>query len=324
MPGQTITAASRAGTRIASGSLVRTLVIINPAAGTADVQIVRDAAVRVHGWDVVEATEASHARQLATDATARGYERVVAAGGDGTINEVVQGLAAHPTNARLGVIPMGTGNDLARTLDLPTEPIAAIELIEHGAERQIDLIRVETQGLLRYCINVATGGFGGEVDLALEDGTLKETWGPLAYVLGAVKAQREMKPYEASIHFDDGPGEDVSALAIVVANGRTCAGGMRVAPLADPEDGLIDVMIIRHGTLLELAGVTARLAAGTIFESPHVIHRRSRRVHVESEPQMWFNVDGELITEEPATFTAVPKMIRVIVGPGYHRDPLFR
>ena len=303
---------------------MRTLVVINPTAGTADAEIVRDTAKRVHGWDVVEATGASHARQLATDAAGRGYERVVAAGGDGTVNEVVQGLCAHPSCARLGVVPMGTGNDLARTLGLPTDPVAAIELIEHGEEREIDLIRVETDGTLRYAINVATGGFGGEVDLVLEEGTLKETWGPLAYVLAAVKAQRELKPYVTVLRFDDAPPETVSALAIVVANGRTCAGGLRVAPLADLEDGLLDVMIIRHGTVLELAGVTARLAAGSIFESPHVIHRRGRRVHIESDPQMWFNVDGELITQEPATFTVVPKMIRVTVGPGYHRDPIFR
>lgn len=303
---------------------MRTLVIINPAAGSADVASIEDAVMRLPGWSVAETEHATHARELASSAIEEGFERIVAAGGDGTVSGVVQGIVEHPNNrVLLGLIPMGTGNDLARTLAIPDDPLAAIDLVLHGKERLIDLIRVEGGGHLRYCINMAAGGFSGEVDAALEEGTLKETWGPLAYLLGAVKAKREVRAYEATVALDDGSPEPFPALAVLVANGRTCGGGLRVAPLADPEDGLLDVMVIQHGTLLELTGLVARLASGTMFESPHVIHRQGRRVRIESVPPMLFNVDGELLTEEPIVFTVVPRMIRVTVGPEYHRDPIF-
>jgi diacylglycerol kinase (ATP) len=299
-------------------------VVLNPAAGGATDAASVEAAVRgASDWDLIETTDAGHGRELAAGSLAAGYERVVAAGGDGTIHEVVQGLALHPGRARLGVIPLGTGNDLARTLAIPDDPHAAVTLVMHGRERSIDLVRVDGGDGPRWCINMAAGGFSGEVDMTVDDRDLKERWGPLAYVVGAVETAREIKPYEVSVQLDHEPAEIVRALAVLVANGRTCAGGVRVAPLADPEDGLLDIVIIRHGTILELTGLAARVASGTILESPHVLHRRGRRARIESVPPMWFNVDGELLTQEPLVFTVEPRRIRVVVGPEYHRDPIF-
>lgn len=303
------------------GQRVRTVAIVNPAAGGAEASSALGRAARRAGWQVWRTADAGDAERMAARAVEQGAGRVVACGGDGTVNEVVQGLLRHPAPARLAVVPLGTANDLARTLDLPADPEAAVELVERGEERTIDVLRVESAGRVRHCVNVAAGGFSGEVDRAVESAELKEVWGPLAYVAGAVEVARELQPYEVVLQVDDEPPEPVPALAVTVANGRTCGGGLRVAPWADPEDGLLDVTVIRHGSVLELGGLAARLLSGTILDSPHVLRRQGQRVHVRSAPPMWFNVDGELYTEEPATFAVVPKALRVTVGPAYRRDP---
>ena len=302
---------------------MRTVVIVNPAAGSAvESSVLEELVARRDGWTLLHTRDTGDAKRFAAEAVEDGDARVVACGGDGTINEIVQGLMRHPDRARLAIVPLGTANDLARTLDVPADPEGALGLLDDGDERSVDIVRVETGGHLRYCINVAAGGFSGEVDRVIDAGELKQVWGPFAYLAGAVEAAGELQPYETVLEVDDEPPETVSALAVTVANGRTCGGGLRVAPWADMEDGLVDVTVVRFGTALELTGLAARLASGPILESSPAVHRRGRRVRLRSEPKMWFNVDGEIVTDEPLGFTVVPRALRVTVGPAYWRDPI--
>lgn len=293
---------------------MRTWIIANPSAGSAGEKLsrVRELAAGQAGLTLHETAGPGHARELAREAARRGVERVVAAGGDGTIHEVVQGLTAAPERPMLGVIPLGTGNDLARTLGVPTDPAEAVALLDHGVPRTVDLIRVQMDGQIRHAVNVAAGGFSGQVDEVLTD-ELKAAWGPLAYVRGAIKALPDLTAYRTAIAWDDGELERIEALNIVVANGRTCAGGIQVAPAADPSDGLLDVVVVRYASLLDLAGIAARLLVGDYTNSDEVSLRRARRVRIESRPGMWFNVDGELIGNGPVTFEAVPAALTVIV-----------
>jgi diacylglycerol kinase (ATP) len=300
---------------------VRSCVILNPCAGSAaQAEALRDALARHRETTLYETCWAGHATELAAEALRGGYELIVAAGGDGTIHEVVNGLAGDFARARLGIIPLGTGNDLARTLAIPDDPLEALALMMDGPERWIDLLKVESAAQVLYGINVAAGGFSGQVDEVLTD-ELKATWGPLAYLLGAIRVVPDLTGYHTTIAWEDGPVERVEALNIVVANGRTVAGGFRVAPLANPEDGLLDIIIVRYGDALDLAGVAARLLTGNYLNSDQVLHRRARRAHIASRPGMWFNVDGELFTNQPAVFTVLPQVLRVVVGPGYAPDP---
>lgn len=296
---------------------MRTLIIMNPAAGSAaQAGSLRDFVASRKNIALCETTVAGEARRLAALALTGGYDRIVAAGGDGTINEVVQGLATDLERAKLGIIPLGTGNDLARTLGIPFNPVEALSLILQGEGRRIDLIQVESQDGLAYCINIAAGGFSGQVDEVLTE-EMKARWGPLSYVQAAAKVLPDLAGYTTSLAYDDGEPENIEALNVIVANGKTCAGGMRVAPEADLEDGLLDVVVVRYGSLLDLAAVAARLLAGTYLDSPDVFHRRARRVRVNARPGMWFNVDGELHTKEPATFSVLPRALSVVAGPGY-------
>lgn len=298
---------------------VRTLIILNPAAGSADQAGLLRRAVdrRQSGADpprLVETDRAGDARRLARRAVEQGYRRVVAAGGDGTVNEVVNGLAGHFARVTLGIIPLGTGNDLPRTLGIPADNVrAAVKLLDVADEQRIDLIRVRFARKTRYGVNVAAGGFTGQVNEALTE-QLKATWGPLAYVRGAIRALPDLRRYTMRMRCDGLAWEPLTALNVIVANGRSAGGGLLVAPPADPRDGLLDVVIVRPGTLAELTGVAARLLSGNYLGSAAVLHRRVRRFQIESRPGMWFNIDGELLTNEPITFSVVPGALRVLAG----------
>ncbi len=263
---------------------------------------------------------AEELRARAAEAVRSGCDTVVAAGGDGTVHAVVNALANDLDRVRLAVLPLGTGNDLARTLAVPSDPWAALSVAVDGAERRIDLIRVESAGRSLLCVNVAAGGFSGQMQEALSD-EMKAWWGPLAYLRGAVTVLPNLTDYRTTIRLDDGPAETVEVLNVLVANGRTAAGGLRVAPLADPEDGLLDLVTVGYAPLLDLSGVAARLLAGDYLASDCVTHRRGRRLHVASTPGMWFSIDGELLPNEPVTFTVWPRALRVVVGPGYAPEP---
>lgn len=305
---------------------MRVCVILNPKAGSAGAADALLEAVRAEqasgaaSFAVRETARSGHALELAAEAVAEGFGLVVAAGGDGTVNEVVNGLAPSPRPAALAVVPLGTGNDLARTLALPEEPGAALERAVRGARRRIDLIRVTSSDGTVYAINACAGGFTGEVNEAMTGG-LKRTWGPLAYLIGAARALPDLADYGTRLAWDGGPLEPAEAFNIVVANGRTAAGGRAVAPQANPEDGLLDVAVVRGGSALEMAGLAADFLAGTYLENEHVLFRRARRLRVEARPGMWFSVDGELLASAPATFEVVPRALEVVVGPDYEAQP---
>ncbi len=257
----------------------------------------------------------------AADALRGGCDSLVAAGGDGTIHAVVNALAPNFGRVCLGILPLGTGNDLARTLALPLDPAEALEVALGGAERRLDLIRAATPTQTFWCVNAATGGFTGQVHEALTD-EIKAWWGPLAYVRGAANVLPNLTGYQTSIKVDDGPLDQVEALNVIVANGRTAGGGLQVAPRANPEDGLLDLVTVRYAPLLDLTAVAALLLAGDYLGSDQVLHQTARSVRVVSTPGMWFSIDGELLTNEPITFTVVPHALRVRVGPHYRAEPV--
>lgn len=296
---------------------MRIVMILNPQAGSADqIPVLRQAVTRLADVVVHETHTAGQATVLAAEALQAGAELIVAAGGDGTIYEVINGLATDFARATLGIIPLGTGNDLARTLAIPPEPLQALDLLTCGSQRGIDVIQVDGADTVVYGINMAIGGFTGQMNEVLT-GEMKASWGPLAYLLGAIQVVPDLTDYDTVLTWDDGTVEHMTMLNIAVANARTAGGGFQVAPVANPEDGLLDVVMVRYESLLNITEVAARFVTGTYLESDYVLHRRTRRLHVASRPGMWFNVDGELLTNEPLSFTVLPGALRVVVGPAY-------
>jgi diacylglycerol kinase (ATP) len=299
---------------------VRPCAIVNPNAGTA--KGIDDLRQRLEdrGFEVRLTVGPGDATSLAAERAEAGAPLVVACGGDGTISEVARGLIPVVAPTRLGIIPLGTGNDLARTLAIPTALDEAVATLLEGRERALDVIAVEPADAERtFAVNVAAGGFSGQVDEVLTAES-KARWGPLAYVWSAARVLPDLTGYDTRLAFDDGELERVEALNVIVANARTCGGGFQVAPCADPEDGLLDVVVVRWGSAVDLARVALALGRGDYLESEGVLHRRARAVRIEARPPMWFNVDGELVSRAAVTFRVVPRALRVIVGASYRSD----
>ncbi len=293
--------------------------IVNPNSGSYE----RFKLIRPHfeetGGTCWETAEEGNGRKLAARAAREGFDPVVAVGGDGTVNEVVNGLMEVQQRPTLGILPFGTGNDLARSLVLPTDPEEALELLFSPRRVPLDVFTVEQGSTKRYGVNVAAGGFSGTVGEVLTQ-DFKKQWGPLAYLLGAVKVLPDLEPYETFLQLD-GEETQVEAYNLFVANGRTVAGGKSVAPSAFLDDGLLDVVVIRAGTALDMAALTARFAAGEHMRSPLIDHYRVSSVSIRSTPGLHFNVDGELLGEEPITFRIVPHALQTYAGVAYPMPP---
>jgi diacylglycerol kinase (ATP) len=290
-----------------------TVVILNPEAGS--VKNVAAVVRRIRHLPDVEVrltARKSDAVRFARTTLRKGCKVIVAAGGDGTLNEVVNGIGATKSDVRLGLIPLGTGNDFARTLGLPTDLDEAIAVLAAGHTRAIDLVRV-TSDKVRYFVNVSAGGFSGLVNEKLTP-AMKKTWGPLAYLRSAVAALPQLRAYRTKVSFDKRKPLTLSLYNVVIANGRYVAGGRLIAPKASINDGLLDIILIKERSAAELALLAAKVALGHHLSSDAIVFRRAARVTVNSRPGMWFNVDGELVGNEPATFEVLPRALQFVVA----------
>jgi diacylglycerol kinase (ATP) len=259
------------------------------------------------------------------DSVTRGTRLVIAGGGDGTLNAVANGVAEAGEEVTVAVLPLGTGNDFSRTLAIPANPAAALALIEEPRVRNIDLVKAESASGSRYFVNMAGAGNSRSVSEHLTE-EIKRRWGPFCYVRGVIDVLAELERYHATIRFDDGADETFDVFNIFLANGRTCGGGLTVAPTADPEDGLLDVIIVLDGGPIDIAALAARflvsnLLEGSFLDSDMVVHRTAHRVWIDSRPPMTYVTDGDARIEGAATFTTVPGALRMVVGPEYRSRP---
>ncbi|MGH3085955.1 MAG: diacylglycerol/lipid kinase family protein, partial [Rubrobacteraceae bacterium] len=249
---------------------------------------------------------------------------LIVAGGDGTINEVVNGLgqAGFPENVTLGLLPAGTGNDLAATLAIPVDPDEAEKVLRQDRVRLLDAARVRSTGIgEKFFINVATGGLGAEISDSAEAET-KKRWGKLAYLRSSLEAARNYDPKEVVLTLD-GEEHRLDAVNLAIGNCRYAGGGWLASPRANPEDGLLDLVVVENVGLKEALDIAPTVLGDSDYlEKEGVFFARAKEIKVESEPgSLEFTVDGEVIGDEPAEFTVVPKAIKVIVGPEYTPEP---
>jgi diacylglycerol kinase (ATP) len=296
----------------------RTLVIWNPASGTAEAaREVREWLRAQPGVAIWETKAGQDASAFAARGVREGFGLIIAAGGDGTVNSVANGIASTDQRATMGVLPMGTANDLAFTLELPSDLQQAAEWLLKAEARPFDLIEIETLREKRLFANMATGGNSNRVTESLTD-EIKRTWGPLAYLRGAVGILVDLGSFDVTVRIDDQEQFNARIWNILVANGRTNAGHLDVAPSARPDDGLLDLILIRDGNMIDLAAIAAEFVLPVNYlESDQVIFRQAKSFTIESSPPIKFSIDGEILEEPPVAFRINPGAVNMIYGPTY-------
>jgi YegS/Rv2252/BmrU family lipid kinase len=245
-----------------------------------------------------------HARQLAREAAAGG-EIAIALGGDGLVGAVA-GALAEPPGGRLGVVPGGRGNDLARVLGIPTDPAAACAVIAAGALRDLDLGSVDG----RYFACIASAGFDSEANRIANDAP---AWlGGLVYAYGALRALASWQP--ATFHVSvDGTERTYRGYSVIAANTRCYGGGMCIAPDAQLDDGQLDVVVTEHVGRLRFLAKMPKVFKGTHVHEPTVHVLRGREVAISADRPFTLYADGDPIAELPATVRAVAGAVRVLV-----------
>jgi diacylglycerol kinase (ATP) len=259
-------------------------------------------------------TAPGHARELAAQAVRNGFRTIIAAGGDGTVNEVINGIAETPdglASVRLGILPFGTVNVFARELGLPIHTRRAWEILTRGRERTIDLGRAEFSVAgrreSRYFVQLAGAGVDSRA-IELTEWSVKKKFGPLAYVLAGLKAIRESRPLITIQAGDTLTGEWVG-----LGNGRFYGGPFAIFPQARLDDGMLDACVIPTVSLPRIVAGLAGFLAGRLHQFSGALLRSAATVTLTSPTRVLLQLDGENVGELPATLSIVPKALRVLV-----------
>ncbi|MGK9169474.1 lipid kinase [Inquilinus limosus] len=281
----------------------RALFLVNPKASRAETGL--DAVIRTLTEGGVEPVRPLHDDvDTLIRRHAAAVDCVIIGGGDGTLNHAARALM--DTGLPLGILPLGTANDLARTLELPADPAAAAQVIVDGRLRSIDLGEVNG----RPFFNVASLGLGVELARAL-DAETKKRWGRFGYGLAALRLVRRLERFSAEIRSDDGRVIRGKTIQIAVGNGRFYGGGMTIATEAAPDDGLLDVYSIEVDHWMWLALMYPSFRAGRHGRWDEVHAFRCREVEIRTRRPRDINTDGEVTTRTPARFRVLPKAVRV-------------
>jgi diacylglycerol kinase (ATP) len=232
--------------------------------------------------------EAGDAERMAREAAESGAELVIAAGGDGTLNEVVNGVVSAGWAGRLGLVPLGTANDFASGLGIPQGIEEAFEVAAVGRPEEVDLARVND----RYFVNVSTGGFGAT---ATEDtpADAKRLLGPWAYVITGVRKFSELRPSRIRFETADGVAYEGEVMLFAVGNAKQTGGGSLLTPRAEIGDGRLDVLIVPGMPRMDFVALLPDLRAGTHVDNPDVLYFQTGRLRVEASEDVSVNADGE-------------------------------
>ena len=287
---------------------MQTCLIVNPVSGSdraADELPALQERVRAAFGDLhVEVTSGEGDGEAAARRAAQaGCRLVVVAGGDGTLNEALNGVAAAGALGRMvfGVVPMGTGNDFAGMLGLPDDPVAAIEAIAARRERRVDVGMVND----RAFVNASAGGFLAEVSDALTPG-MKTVAGRLAYVIAGAGVLTSFDPPSAEVTIG---GESLgrrSYQLFVVCNGQTIGGGHRAAPRARLDDGLLDMSLVEASGTLDLVALLRRMSKGEHLDAEGVTYRQFQSAELAFDRVVKVNTDGEVRETRICRYRVMP------------------
>ena len=281
----------------------RARLIVNPASGTDRAPAllpVINAKLRsmVGRLDITMTLDAEDAGVAAVRALEEECDALFVAGGDGTLNAALRGLLATGQPLQrlpIGVVPLGTGNDFAKALDLSEDAQTALDRLLERRVVDADL------GLLngRPFVNTSAGGFVADVSQAVTEG-LKDLTGKLAYLIGGARALLGSEPFTARVTIPEGQAGsgwagDLALEMFAICNARMIGGGYPIAPMAIIDDGLLDVFLVKQMTLLEFVGVLQTIAAGRHQHDERLLHFRSSAFDLQFDREVRVNADGELL-----------------------------
>jgi diacylglycerol kinase (ATP) len=270
---------------------------------------------------VARTTRPLEATEIAQRAVRESRPVIVAVGGDGTLNEVVNGFfrngAPLPTTSKMAMVPLGTGGDFRRTLRIPSDPRQAIEVLRTGVVRRLDAGCVTYQTAdgvtgVRHFINIADAGLGGEVVQIVGNGTKR--FGSATYTLAGLRALIGFKNKPMTVDIDGAVHVLNKAQQVVVANCQFFGGGMQMAPSASPTDGVFDVVLIKNAGKIETMRGMNDIRSGKHLDqsNPKMELMYGKRISVTSPEKVRIDVDGEAVGFLPALFEIQPGAIEFI------------
>ncbi|MDR5658897.1 diacylglycerol kinase family lipid kinase [Serpentinicella sp. ANB-PHB4] len=285
------------------------LFIINPVAGKhnseATISIIKEK-MKKHGLkhEIKITSRVGEAKQLAKDAISSHIDTIVAVGGDGTIHEVLNGMVN--SNKNLGIIPAGTGNDLARTLGLPLDIEESLDKIIEGKIKKIDIGCFNEE----YFINFASVGL--DALIASEANKIKKLIASkYAYILSVILSLTRFKSPKLKIRIDDLYMEK-DIMLVAICNGAYYGGGMKIAPKADLQDGCFDICIVNKMNKLKLLWLFPSIFKGNHIKYKDVEMFKGRKVEIDYEGYIEVNTDGEIKNARPVCLEIMNKKIRTI------------
>jgi len=303
---------------------MRTAVIVNPRSeggrtGRQWAGIGEKLLARLGPMEVRFTERPGHGTDLARELVEQGFERLIAAGGDGTINEVANGMVEGRREVALGILPLGTGGDFRRTLGVPKGLEAAIEMLAGAVERRIDLGKAVFRGVdgrpqTRYFVNLVSFGMGGEVASRAKN-MLTPLGGTAAFLWATLVSFFVFERKAVRLRVDGEAGRVWEIYNIAVGNGRFHGGGMQACPTADLADGVLEVTVIEYLRRWEAIKDLPVLYSDDVYRHPKVSHLRGTRVMADSEEEVRIEVDGEPVGTLPLEITVVPGALTVLASP---------
>ncbi len=300
--------------------------ILNPNAGNGkghrDWNRISEILKRNHIQTAVKFTEEKgQAIGLVREALKEGFRKIISIGGDGTLNEIVNGVFTQdhcsPGEVILSMIPVGTGNDWGRMFGIPTVYEGAVQVIREGRLMLHDIGLVSffngEHEEKRYFINIAGLGFESVVVRKTNYQKDRGKSGKAIYLYNLLSSLIAYRNTTAEI-IVDGIGSTGRIFSINVGNGKYCGGGMRQTPDAIPDDGLLDITVIRDIGKLEIIRSLKLLYDGTILSHPLVDGYRARNLKVNSGDLLYLEADGESLGHTPAEFSIIPSAINIVYG----------
>jgi diacylglycerol kinase (ATP) len=301
-----------AGKSANTSEIRRARLIYNPTSGREEIKKrLPEILQRLERGGIETSTHATtgegDAELAAAEAIDRGFDLVIAAGGDGTLYEVINGMSGKPERPPLGILPLGTTNDFARALGIPKTWEFAVDLIIQDYKRPVDVGKVNQ----RYFINIAGGGSITELTYEVPS-KLKTMIGHLAYYMKGIEKLPRLRPIEIRVETKDLRIEE-EVMLFLICNSNSVGGFERLAPGASLSDGLLEVFILKRCNLPEFIRVVSAALRGEHMNDPHVIHFQTEEMRIVSPDYVQINLDGELGGTLPCQFSVLKEHLQIYV-----------